>query len=173
MKLTDPASRWLVWPALSLALVAAAGAGRWFDPPTITETKSDVRIVTREVVRWKTRATKDTYEKRTPVAIATPDGGITIANVVERSTRELTSSEGESKRDALTDSKSYTKSGVDLSRYRVGLQVGATWREPAIPIAGPLVVGATAEARIGNLPIWLGAWGGTYNAAGISLSGEF
>ena len=173
MKLTDPASRWLVWPALAAALVAAFGAGRWFDPPTIAETRVELRFVTKEVVRWKARASKDTYERRTPVVVATPDGGIAIANVVELSTRETNSIEGELKRDQTRESKQELKAGADLSRYRLGLQLGASWREPAISIAGPLVVGASAEARIGNLPMWLGAWGGTYGAGGVSLSGEF
>lgn len=57
--------------------------------------------------------------------------------------------------------------------WSVSLLVGATWKEPALPIAGPLVLGATADVRLGQTPISLGAWGTTQGAVGVLGRAEF
>ena len=50
--------------------------------------------------------------------------------------------------------------------------VGASLREPLLPVAGPLVLGASLERRIvGGLSA--GAWLNTVGAAGASLSVEW
>lgn len=171
--MTRTVPRWLVWVAIVIALVAAAGAARWFDPPVITETNVDVKVVKREVVRWRTAKAVDTYTKTTPVLLAGPDGGVIVASIEEHSTRDRSTAEGTSSTDSSSESRTQTTTKLDVKRYRVGAQVGASWLQPAVPIAGPLVVGATVDVRLGNLPVWIGAWGGTYGAAGGSISGEF
>jgi hypothetical protein len=42
----------------------------------------------------------------------------------------------------------------------------------AVDLYGPLVLGVAIERRILG-PVWLGAWGSTSGAAGLSLRGEF
>lgn len=71
-----------------------------------------------------------------------------------------------------------------VPRWRVGVQVGGQFLgKPALalPQAPGLVFGVEASYRVPidrlGLPprygVWVGAWGGTYGAAGASVSGEF
>lgn len=162
-----------MWPLLAVALVAAAAAARWLDPPVITETTVDVKVVRREVVKWKKARIVDTYTKKTPVLLSAPDGGAVLATIEEHSTRDRSTAEGSSTAVSTEASSATSSTKLELARYRIGAQVGASWREPAVPIAGPLVLGVTVDVRLGDLPVWLGAWGGTYGAAGGAITGEF
>lgn len=170
--MTRPVPRWLVWPVLVLALVAAAAAARWFDPPVLVETQTDVRVVRREVVRWKTAKALDTYTRKTPVLLSVPDGGVVVAAVEEHSTRDRSVTDGTSSTDTTSTSSTTTK--PTLKRYHVGLGVGAAWVEPSLRLGQtPVVIHGFVGARLGDLPVFVDAWGGTYGAAGVGVSGEF
>lgn len=55
--------------------------------------------------------------------------------------------------------------------WRAGALVGLQLRELRLP-PGPLLYGAHVERRVLG-PLWLGAWGLSSGAAGLSLSAEF
>ena len=172
--MTRTVPRWLVWPAIVLALGAAAAAARWFDPPVITETNVDVRVVKREVVRWKTAKAVDTYTRRTPVLLAGPDGGVVIASIEEHSTRDRSTAEGTSNTDSSSETKTQTTTTPARSRYRVSLGVGAAWNEPSLKLGTtPVVLTGSAGARLGDLPLFLEGWVNTGGSAGVGVSGEF
>lgn len=161
-RLQQPTTRWLVWPALLLALVAAFVAGR-FTGPAVEQTRTEFVEVTKvKRVQAKTRDMVR-YIERTKA----PDGS-TTEKISERvATKADTTTEANR---AVTDVRTVTV--TKLPDWRVGLLVGAAWKEPALPLAGPLVLGATVDRRIvGGLSA--GAWGSTQGAAGVSLSFDF
>lgn len=177
------APRWAIWP-LVLVLLACAGAGvaQWVDPPVVVEREVELRLVTRtrEVVRWRTATNTTTRTVITPVLLHVPDGGVLLAASTLTETRELTRSSGGSETETQRDEARRELMTVTPAapRWRASLQVGATWAQPAVPLAGPLVLGLGIETRL-PLPlpapysVWAGAWGGTYSAVGGSLSLEF
>lgn len=56
--------------------------------------------------------------------------------------------------------------------WRLSLLAGASLQTPALPLAGPLVVGVEVSRRVLG-PVWVGVWGLTAGAAGVSIGVEF
>lgn len=166
--------RWLEWLVIIVLIACAAGGVKQLvDPPTIVEHDSDVKVVKREVIRWRTSKAVDTYRKETPVLLTQPDGGAPIVGaIIESGTRTRENSEGSSNSILDSSTVTHTKTTPVLPQWRIGGQVGASWQKPWVPIAGPLVFGIQGERRIIG-PVWGGAWFSTYGAAGVSVSGEF
>lgn len=109
--------------------------------------------------------TKIVYRDR----VVTPDG-----TVKERSV-EKTASREDLERDSKVSAESFrSSSSVTTARpdWRVGVLAGASLQAPAVPLAGPLVLGVQLERRItGGLSA--GAWANTSGAAGAIVSLEF
>lgn len=157
-----PRSRWLVWPVLLLGFAAAFGAGAALAPERV-EVRTELVEVVRKV-KVKSRATERVvYIEKT----TSPDGTV----LERRSEREVAKVETSTKTD--TAQRTSTETTPRLPSWRVGLQAGATWKEPALQLAGPLVIGVSVEARLAKSPVSVGAWGSTYGAAGASVSVEF
>lgn len=171
-----PETRQRVVMAVALVGTAAAAfsAGRYAAP---------VKVETREVVKteWKDRVVEKVITKRAKAVdrvvyvdrVVAPDGTLT-----EKRTTHTLSDERELA-DAAKTTESTGKAEVSSSStttlrpdWRVGVLAGASLKEPLVPIAGPLVLGASVERRIvGGLSA--GAWVNTVGAAGASLSLEF
>lgn len=169
------ARRWIaVAVAVLLVGVGAFSAGR-FTAPLKTETRIEWRELTVEdLTRGYTFArTVNRTVYRNVITTITPDAGTVIADTsIER---EGTDEHGA---DQLT-----TKRTTDTARervttvtlrpdWRVGLQVGASLVTPALPITGPLVLGASVERRIVG-GVSAGLWANTVGAGGASVSVEF
>lgn len=165
---------------LSLVLVAlgAFSAGRFSAPREVEERveyRTEWKTKTVEVVKWRAARAVDTKTVTTPVLLPTPDGGAVLAASTTTESRTRESSGG------AADSTSSTQGGEQqqLQRkvtqqpdWRLGAQVGASLRDPLLPLAGPLVVGVSVERRIAG-GISAGVWGSTAGAAGLSISAEF
>jgi hypothetical protein len=127
-----------------------------------------VLTVTREktVERWHKAKDRVVYVEKT----TSPDGTV----LEKRSERETERVELARDVDRRADTRAETAK-VTTSRpdWRIGVQLGATWKEPALKLGDtPLVVGGSIERRIIG-PFSVGAWGSTQGAAGLSVSGEF
>lgn len=166
--------------SMALVLVAAAAfsAGRFSAPREVEERveyRTEWRTKTVEVVRWRTARAVDTRTVTTPVLLAVPDGGTVLAasTTTESHTRET--SGGASDTSSSTqgaDQQQLSRKVTQQPDWRLGAQVGASLRDPLLPIVGPLVVGVSVERRIAG-GISAGVWGSTAGAAGLSISAEF
>ena len=164
--LTQPAGRKSIYPLLALIAVVAGGGGfaaGKFTGAASVEERIQVVTVTHEVKVQSRARDVVRYIERTTL----PDGTKT-EKVSERiATKAETTTATDASSSATTVRK--TERAPD---WRVGVLVGATWKEPALVISGPLVLGVQVERRMLG-PFSLGVWGTTQGAAGASISGEF
>jgi hypothetical protein len=161
-----------------VAIVGAFSAGR-FSAPLKVETREVEKVVFKDrivekvvTVEVKAKAeTKTVYVDR----VITKEGTVT-ERIVERTvTKEDTKKTGNTDTDTTTDrtTERTTEKVVTLRpNWRVGALVGASLKDPLLPIAGPLVLGLEVDYRlIGGLSV--GLWANTYGAAGVALAFEF
>lgn len=161
-----------------VALVGAFSAGR-FSAPLRVETREVEKVVFKDrivekvvtvEVKGKTE-TKVVYRDR----VITKDGTITEHEVEKTATKEDTTRTGNSDTTTTHDGSSehLSEKVVTLRpNWRVGALVGASIRDPLLPIAGPLVIGLEIDYRIvGGLSV--GIWANTFGAAGVALAFEF
>lgn len=158
--------RWLVWLLVVLAIAAAYGTGR------LTAT---VEVEERVEVKFIDHYVSNDHTKKAVVRTVYIEKLTTDAGMLEKTSikeEEKTDTTKLVKRDTENTSSSSRVTTVPLPNWRIGVLVGATWKEPALPVAGPLVLGVHAERRIVG-PISAGAWGTTQGAVGVSVTGEF
>lgn len=162
MKLTDPAPRWAVYPLLVLVAGVGFSAGHFLGPERV-ETRTQVVTVQHEVKVQAKALTRTVYVEK----VTQPNGTITEKRSEQLAEKVDTTTKADSSSSATTERK------VELRPdWRIGVLAGATWKEPALTIAGPLVLGVQVERRIlGGVSV--GAWGSTQGAAGASVSVEF
>jgi hypothetical protein len=163
------------------ALVAGFLTGRYSRSPQVV-TKDVVRVETRDVV--KTQVVHDVQtvhdveiKLRTVTRWQTSPGGVTT--VVQEVARDT---QAETKRATHVDAKQdrdTQQTVVELHTadarpsWSVAVLPGIQFAGArAVDLYGPAVVGVAIERRILG-PVWLGAWGSTSGAAGLSLRGEF
>lgn len=170
--------RWVPWVALVVVGLAAFFAGRFSAPREVEERveyRTEYRTKTVEVVRWKTAKAVDTRTTSTPVLLPTLDGGVVLAAATVTETRERERHEGGQETSTNTDGSSRAEEQRKVTQqpdWRLGAQVGASLRDPLLPLAGPLVVGVSAERRIVG-GVSAGLWANTVGAAGVGVSVEF
>lgn len=160
--------------ALAVVAVAAYSAGRYAGPQAV-----EVREVERIV--WKDRIVEKVVTKVEKAKAATVyvDRVVTKEGEVrERIITRTVEREAEAKAEEKTTVREGNAEKVAEVKatarpdWRVGVLVGASLQPPALPIAGPLVVGVAVERRILG-GISAGVWANTGGAAGASLSVEF
>lgn len=162
-----------------LLLVVGFSAGRYSAP---------AQVETREVERWSVLdLTTEDITRGMTFALSTektvwrnvetrPDGTTVDRSIVHEATRQdSTATETAKRTEEHAGTREIEKVTITTLRpsWSAGVLVGATWKEPALPIAGPLVLGVMAEVRLGQTPFMLGAWGTTQGALGVSGRGEF
>lgn len=176
--------------AVLLLLVGAFSAGR-FSAPLKVETRDVERVVFKDKIVTVEKVVEKvvTVEKEAKVEtrvvwrdrIITKDGTVT-EHVVEKTGRvdELAKSTSTDKTtdkhvdqvQALESTRETVRTVTLRPSWRVSLQVGASLAKPLLPIAGPLVLGASGEYRL--LGGWsAGVWLSTVGAAGLVTSLEF
>lgn len=158
--------RWVPWVAVLAVGIAAFSAGR-FSAPEVVQTVVEEKVVYRDrvvEVRGKTE-TRIVYRDR----VVKPDGEI------REKTEERTATREDLERDASrtgASERTDTRTTTTRPDWRVGVLAGVSLREPAVPIAGPLVLGVQVERRIIG-GVSAGAWVNTVGAAGAVVSVEF
>lgn len=172
--MTPTARQWVAGGvALVVIITVAFSAGRFTAP---------VKVETREVekVVWKDRVVEKVVTKRAKAVdrvvyvdrVVTPEGELREKRSIHTVTdaRELVDS-GKASESTGSTEKSASSTTTLRPDWRVGVLAGASLKEPLVPIAGPLVLGASVERRIvGGLSA--GAWINTAGAAGASVSLE-
>lgn len=160
--------------ALIVLLALAFSAGRFSAPERV-----DVREV--EKVVWKDRVVEKVVTKKAKAVdrivyvdrVVMPNGEIREKTSTRTLTdaRELVNTDKASESEGKADS---SKATVTTARpdWRVGVLVGASIRDPLLPLAGPLVIGASVERRIIG-GVSAGAWVNTGGSAGAAVSVEF
>ncbi len=131
----------------------------------VTEREFDVTIVKRTHIEWRDRVEWGdreakrwrTITREVPVPVPV-DGGVQVVIVREtvteaatdRSSGGTSSSGGTADEESVTELHEKTRTAPALRSWRVGLQIGVSWAtpSPAVPGAGPLVLGVTAEFRV-------------------------
>lgn len=163
---TDLKRRALIVLGVVLALAGAFSAGR-FSAPEKVDVREVERVIYRDrivTVKGKTE-TKVVYRDR----VVTPDGTVTERSVERSASRE------DLKRDVERTGETERRvATVTTARpdWRVGVLAGASVQPPAVPLAGPLVLGVQVERRIAG-GLSAGAWANTSGAAGALVSLEF
>lgn len=164
--------------AVVLACVALAFvAGRLSAPVQVDERveyRTEYRTKTVEVVKWRTARAVDTTTTTRPVLLPVPDGGVLLGAITTTESRERVTTSAAS--DTATTATGSELGKVDRTArppdWRVGVLVGASFVQPAVPITGPLVIGAQVDRRIlGGFSA--GVWVNTVGAAGVAASLEF
>jgi hypothetical protein len=181
------------WPviagaALAALLVAFLG-GRYSRAPQVV-TKDVVRTQTVEVEKVRT---VEVHDSQSAVAQEAKVNTVTVVkyrwlpgHVVEAestTTKQADTDTHETKQahaGATKESASMTQQTVIEThtstsarpRWSVSLMPGAQlFGAKALPLYGPLVLGASVERRIAG-PVSIGLWGSTSGAAGITLRGD-
>lgn len=168
---TQPVPAWRV--AVVALVVAAAsvtagvGVGRLNALESVEEHLAVVELRRERVIeRWHKAKDRVAYVERT----TSPDGTVFEKRSERETERAELARDADLRADAHVESSKVTTSRPD---WRVTLQLGATWKEPAVRLGDtPLVIGGSVERRVIG-PFSLGAWGSTSGAAGVSVSGEF
>lgn len=169
--MTLPAgSRWAIGLAL---LVAAFSAGR-FTAPVRVETKTEWRdLSTQELTRGMnfTRVVTRTITKNVVTTIT--DAGTTITDLsVVREGDDTHAREDTAAKRVDSSTGTAMQTATVRPDWRIGALVGASLKEPALPLTGNLVIGVQVERRIvGGVSV--GAWANTVGAAGGVVSVEF
>lgn len=157
-----------------VALCAGLAAGR-FTAPLKTETKIEFReLAVEDITRGFTFArTVEVTRWRNVTTTITDAGTVVVDRTVEREGSSTAGTETETSKRTSDSTGSSVVTVTARPSWRISAQVGASLVTPKLPIAGPLVVGASVEARLAQTPFSVGLWGNTVGAGGVVLSGEF
>lgn len=157
---------------VAVALVAFS-AGR-FTAPERVETRVEFReLSVEELTRGMNFTRTVTRTIYRDVTTTITDAGTTITDrTVER--------EGDDthRAETLAGSRSTEAAGETVRTvtvrpdWRVGVLAGASLRDPALPLSGPLVLGVEVDRRIVG-GVSAGVWANTVGAAGVAVSVEF
>lgn len=157
-----------------LLLVVGFSAGRFSAPAQVSERVEYKTLAVDDITRGYTFAKKvEVTRWRSVVTSITDAGTTTITENSGEHEGALANGGGHEqvKRSESTEGKT-EKITTLRPDWRVGLQVGASLRPPALPITGPLVIGVSVERRILS-GVSAGLWANTVGAGGASVSVEF
>lgn len=164
--------------AVLLVTVGAFSAGR-FTAPLQVQTRDVEHVVYRDrvVERTVTVAAEAKTEQRVVYVdrVITKEGEIR-EHVVERTaTKDDTVTQVDAAKVEVREVEKVVEHTTTVTLrpdWRVAVLAGASLKPPALPLAGPLVLGVEADRRIvGGLSA--GLWVSTSGAAGAAVSFEF
>jgi hypothetical protein len=156
------------------ALVGAFAAGRWSRPAMVTETTQTQRLAWAEREEVRARRTETTERVRVVERVKVvyrPDGST-------QSETRTTSREGETSQSGTSLSANATSNGqAEQKTVTVEKPVHRDWHLSAQAgwdkaQARPNVYGVAVERRIAG-PVWLGVWGQSTRAGGVSVGLEW
>lgn len=168
----------LVTVGVLLALAGAFSVGR-FTAPVVTETRDVEHVVYKDRVVEKVVTVQAAAKVRTRVVyrdrVTTPDGTVTEHEQDSTHTDERADATTTTNTTSEHAGESHTERTVTITlrpQWRVSVLAGASLRDPLLPLAGPLVLGAEVDYRIAG-GLTAGLWVNTVGAAGLSLALEF
>lgn len=185
--MTDEQKRAATIAAVLVVVAAGAFSAGRFSAPLRVEEKIVERVVFKDKVVEKVveKIVKVETEARVETKTVYVDRVVTKEGEVRERIIYMTKEVDETKRDTSSEidkdlvathegesSKDSTKTVTLQPAWRVGALVGASLRDPLLPLAGPLVVGLQVEHRILG-GVSAGAWVNTVGAAGAVVSFEF
>lgn len=156
-----------------LLLVVGFSAGRFSAPVVVSERVEYKAMAVEDITRGYTFAKKVEVTRWRNVVTQITDAGTTITEQSGEREGALSAATG-TEQSNRSQSAETVKDISTVSRpdWRIGAQVGASLREPALVITGPLVLGVTVERRIIG-GVSAGLWANTVGAGGASVSVEF
>ena len=164
------------WVKVSIGLallVAAFSAGR-FTAPVKVETRVEWKdLSTQELTRGMNFTRTLTRVVKRDVVTTITDAGTTITDrTIEHEGDASAATEDVTAKRVDSSQGSQVQTTTVRPDWRVGALVGASLKEPALPLSGNLVLGVQVERRIiGGVSV--GAWANTVGAAGGVVSVEF
>lgn len=170
--------RWIKLALLALGLVVAAfSAGRFSAPEQVRERIEYRSLAVEDITagfKWGKASTRTRTVKRDVVTTITDAGTTIVDKTIEREGEGATENAEATEKIARTESTEKIAEKITTLRpdWRIGVQIGASLRAPALHITGPLVLGASVERRIVG-GVSLGLWANTVGAGGASVSVEF
>lgn len=172
--LKRPMPRWVGLVIALFFVVLGATVGHFGTPAEVKTTVEYKSLAVEDITKdfkWGVAIKRRVFRD---VTTTITDAGTTIVDKTVEHEDTEGHSEGTEKKSSslLTESKTETTT-TQKANWRVGLQVGASLVKPALPITGPLVLGASVEGRIAKTPVSVGVWANTVGAGGASVSIEF
>lgn len=150
--------------------VACFAAGRGTAPLQVSERVEYRSLAVEDITRGYTFATQRVVYRNIVTTIT--DAGTTITDKsIEREAARTESTENVSRTES-TEKKSEHVTTLRPA-WSIGLQVGASLVKPALPLTGPLVIGASVDFRIAQSPFLIGVWANTVGTGGAELRTEF
>lgn len=158
-------NRWflllLAWCAL--LIIGGYALGRYVAPDKVV-TKTVVRVVEKEVIKWRTK--KDTHEYKTVVEHRFPDGTLVTKHTDEKDTHER-KNESDARQEDRTGTTERT-----VERTRPGWRAGVLLETDITRLGSGFGIGGRLEKRLFG-PVWLGAEATKSGRVGASLMLEF
>ena len=156
----------------------------------VTDLVRQIEQLTHERDAWASAAKSLTDHTVTVTRWRTAPGGVPEVEQTTRADVSQTESTKSGSKDATAAQRTSVETAkqeraIDMHAIETATRIvvdRATWSasvlagaqlagEKAFSLRGPLVIGVAVERRILG-PLWLGVWGTTSGAAGISIKGE-
>lgn len=150
-----------------LLFVLGYGTAR-FRTPVKVVTKTDTQVVTKDIIKWRTRVIKDSHEYKTVIEHKFPDGTWVRKSTDEKTNEEKRDTRENRKEDKTSNTISQTTTTYSKPNWQFGVLTGFSATSPK----GSFELGGYVDRRLLG-PVWIGANATKSGRVGFSLGIEF